>query len=170
MPLDDAQELFYWVDEQDTILGSISRGEAHYLYRNIHRSVGIIIINTDQEILLQKRSLKKDKNPGVWSISVGGHVTFGSTYSETAPKELKEELGIQLSLVEKKRFLADVGDEVEMVTIFESLNAPTDLTFTLDADEVAEVRWIPLSQLATFIEREPFNTWSLRCLQVGGYL
>ena len=55
-----------------------------------------MVINGKGEILLQKRSLSKDVQPGKWDTSVGGHVNMGETYLEAAIRETGEELGIEL--------------------------------------------------------------------------
>jgi isopentenyldiphosphate isomerase len=43
MPLDNASEQFYWVDEQDHVLGSMTRQEAHSGTKKIHRAVVVFI-------------------------------------------------------------------------------------------------------------------------------
>ena len=47
MPLDDQSELFYWVDENDQVISSITRAEAHSGTNKIHRGVGIFIFIPD---------------------------------------------------------------------------------------------------------------------------
>ena len=47
------------------------------------------------DLLLQKRSLSKDSNPGCYDISSAGHVSAGDTYLPAALRELGEELGIR---------------------------------------------------------------------------
>lgn len=46
------------------------------------------------DVLLQKRSSRKDSFPGSYDISSAGHVNAGDTCLPTALRELKEELGI----------------------------------------------------------------------------
>ncbi len=47
------------------------------------------------DLLLQKRSQKKDSYPGCYDISAAGHVAAGDDVFNTAQRELEEELGIQ---------------------------------------------------------------------------
>src|SRR5258706_2215468 len=103
--LDDQKELFIVVDEDDTILEYRTRFDCHHDASLIHRAVGIILFNDKGQILLQKRSMKKDLNPGMFTISASGHVTKGQTYEEAAKRELEEELGIQTPLTFVKKFL-----------------------------------------------------------------
>src|SRR5690349_6739690 len=93
MPIDNQDELFFWVDDDDTILGSVSRKEAHSGTRKRHRSVGVIILNNLHQMLLQKRSSQKDMYPGEWQIAVAGHVPYGDSYDEAAHTESEQEVG-----------------------------------------------------------------------------
>ena len=55
--------------------------------------VGIVIINSRNEVLLQKRSKFKKINPGKWGIC-GGKVDFGETTLDAACRETFEEIGL----------------------------------------------------------------------------
>lgn len=92
------EEKFDVVDENDNVLGIATRKECHSNPKLIHRGVHIFIFNSDEKLLLQKRSIKKDLYKGYWSSSAAGHVKSGETYEQTAKTELKEELGISTKL------------------------------------------------------------------------
>ena len=62
-----------------------------------HRSVYIILINKESQIILQKRSAAKESYPDMWTISASGHLSAGESSEETAVKELEEELGIDVN-------------------------------------------------------------------------
>ena len=134
--IDDQNELFIVVDEQDNILGYRSRYDCHHDKTLIHRSIGIAIYNDKGEILLQKRSNQKDTHPGKYSMSVGGHVTKGQSYEEAAYREMLEELGIKSELTFAKNFLSRSDVETEMVSLYTTTyNGP----FHIAKDEVEEV-------------------------------
>src|SRR5699024_11690013 len=59
--------------------------------------IGIVRRNRKNgcDLLLQKRSLRKDSNPGCYDISSAGHVAAGDAYLPAALRELEEELGIR---------------------------------------------------------------------------
>lgn len=63
--------------------------------------VGIVIINQNNEILLQKRSRFKRANPSKWGIC-GGKVDLGETPLEAGIRETLEEIGILLNKEELK--------------------------------------------------------------------
>ena len=84
MPKDDQKELFVVVDKNDRILGHRTRYDCHHDKSLIHRGIEIVIFNSKGEILLQKRSKKKDLYPGLYTVSTGGHVTKGESYRQSA--------------------------------------------------------------------------------------
>lgn len=150
MPLDDPNEYFWWVDEEDNVLGKIIRAKAHDGSLKIHRSIGIAIVNSKNEILLQKRSMKKDLQAGKWGMSVGGHVTYGETYEEAAKKEMMEELGLDLPLEFVMKLVTKAPSDIEYNALFKAITDETPKKF--DRDEIDEVRWIPVSKLKSFIK------------------
>jgi 16S rRNA (adenine1518-N6/adenine1519-N6)-dimethyltransferase len=92
-----SDEQFPVVDENDEVQGRASRSEVHG--NNLrHRAVHILIFNHVGNVYLQQRSRWKDRHPLKWDSSAAGHVTAGENYDETARRELKEELGIDVPL------------------------------------------------------------------------
>ena len=90
-------ERFPVVDENDRICGYASRAEVHG--NNLrHRAVHILIFNQVGDVYLQQRSRWKDRHPLKWDSSAAGHVSAGENYDQTAQRELKEELGVDVSL------------------------------------------------------------------------
>ena len=149
MPKDNKNELFYHVDENDNVLGSVKREVAIGDPTIIHRAIQIVISNKDK-VLLQKRSMKKDSYPGFWTVSASGHVSFGQTYEEAASRELFEEIGLksQLSLVTKH--IVRMEHETEMEAIFTGKATQEEIHF--DTYEISETAWIPKDQLTNFIK------------------
>jgi isopentenyldiphosphate isomerase len=88
-------EMLTLVTDSDEILGPIPRSRVHGYPELIHRSVHVMVISPGGRLLLQKRSLRKDVQPGKWDTSVGGHVGFGQSYEEAARREAEEELGLR---------------------------------------------------------------------------
>jgi len=91
-------EILDLVDEQDRVLGQVVRAEAHQDPKLIHREIGIILVNSQKQIMLQKRSQYKTVNPSTWSITAG-HVPAGQDPSQVAHQELAEELGFDTELI-----------------------------------------------------------------------
>ncbi len=63
-----------------------------------HRTSHVWVVRRKEhgfDVLLQKRSRNKDSFPGCYDISSAGHIPAGQDYTESAVRELKEELGIE---------------------------------------------------------------------------
>ena len=75
----------------------MERSMVHH-YGKRHRTAHIWVVNRmmdgSYQVLLQKRSRKKDSYPGCYDISSAGHIHAGDTYLPSAQRELAEELGI----------------------------------------------------------------------------
>jgi isopentenyldiphosphate isomerase len=98
------EEIFDVVNERDEVIDRKPRREVH-AQGLLHRAVHVLVFNSRGEIFLQKRSMKKDRQPGVWDSSCSGHVDSGEAYDETAIRELSEELGLDLNQASEGRAL-----------------------------------------------------------------
>lgn len=142
--MDKQDELFVVVDKDDKVIDHRTRYDCHHNKQLIHRAIGVVIFNDQGQILLQKRSQNKDLNPGLYTISTSGHVDKGETYRQTAKRELLEELGIQVPITQKKRFLAELGYETEMHCLF---TARSNGPFYPNKNEVDEVKFVSKTEL-----------------------
>ena len=61
-----------------------------------HRSIVVAILDKNNRILLQKRSANKEKNAGMWDISVAGHISAGQDSLSAAAREINEEVSVLL--------------------------------------------------------------------------
>lgn len=131
------------VDEHDRIIDHRLRSEIHNLKLR-HRAVHILLFNTAGQLLLQKRSMKKDLNKGLWDTSAAGHVDDGETYEICAPRELQEELGVMADLTAlfKLEPTPDLG--MEFIQVYRCQhNGP----FVLAEDEIDESRWLDMREI-----------------------
>lgn len=99
------EELIDVLDENGIKTGEIlPRKEVHK--RGLwHRIIVVAIVNEKNEILIQQRSNNKDKNPGMWDISVTGHLSAGQDSLTAATREISEEVSVSLGYsVEVKDF------------------------------------------------------------------
>ena len=90
-------ERFPVVDKNDRIRGYASRSEVHG-NNLLHRAVHIFIFSQAGDVFLQQRSRWKDRHRLKWDSSAAGHVNAAENYDETARRELKEELGVDVPL------------------------------------------------------------------------
>ena len=88
------EEIFDVVNDRDEVIDRKPRSEVHRLGL-LHRAVHVLVFNSHGQIFLQKRSMKKDRQPGVWDSSASGHVDSGEDYDTTAVREVWEEIGLR---------------------------------------------------------------------------
>lgn len=141
---DSSNELLTMVDENDNVLGPISRKECHNQEAiPWHRTTHIYIVNSNNELLLTRRSDGKDTAPGQVVISSGGHVRFGEEPVTSAKRELYEELNLDIELKFIKKYKIDYEFEKEFVYVY---FGTTDLKPEINTEEVSEVIYIPLEE------------------------
>lgn len=78
-----------------------------------HLCIHVWIVNSKGEILIQKRSMEKLTWPGLWDLSVAGHVIAGENAINTAITECHEEIGIKIEEKQLK-FLFDIKYNEEL--------------------------------------------------------
>lgn len=127
------------VNEHDHIVGIESRAIIHREGLR-HRAVHMLIFNLSGQLYLQKRSPRKDVNPGLWDSSAAGHVDIDESYEACAHRELYEELGldtVKLELLFKLPASAETG--MEFIQVYRGFhNGPFDLA----CEEISEAHWV----------------------------
>ena len=158
---EEGQEFFDVCGEDGAPTGRVvARSNAH---RNgvRHRTAHVWIARRHQgrwQGLLQKRSANKDSFPGKYDTSSAGHIPAGREPTESALRELEEELGIRATAEQlryagwfdiryEKTFYDKPFRDNEYCHVFVCLE-PVDIDkLTLQADEVERVDWFDLEQL-----------------------
>ena len=144
-------ELFDVVDENDVPVRTETREVVH---RDdlLHRAVHIFIFNKHREMFLQKRSRLKDKCPSLWDSSAAGHLDAGGSYEETATRELKEELDIEVPLNELAYITPSENTGWEFIKVFGGRH---DGAVRYPASEVETGMWLGMSELQTWVTQRP---------------
>ena len=120
-------ELLFCVDENNNLIEPKPRQLVHST-GIWHRTSHVWIVNNKKEILCQRRSLLKDKAPGLWEGFFGGHIPPQVSYLDHAITELEEELGLEVSKGElKEAFVYKLTSGKEFVGVF-VLNWGGDIT------------------------------------------
>lgn len=131
----------------------------------LHRAVSVFVMD-GQNVLIQRRSMTKYHTPGLWANTCCTHPRWDEAPADCAVRRLREELGI-VGLFPAPRgeveYRADVGGgliEHERVEIFVA-NASRQLEVSPNPDEVMQVEWIGLYDLAAEVARRParFTPW-----------
>jgi len=152
----DNTELLEVVDKDGTVIGLAERSELHHNPSLIHRVVHVLIFNKEGDLLLQKRSFKKDIEPGKWDTSVGGHINPGEVDRNAAEREMKEELGAEgCAMVFLYTYLFSNERESELVSTF-SCVYEDDINF--NGEEIDEVRYWNLEEIRETIGKGTFSS------------
>ena len=85
------------LDESGSKTGQIKSKPDIHRDGDWHRAVHIWILNSRNELLIQRRSPAKENYPNLWDISAAGHISAGEDSVTSAEREVKEELGIAVS-------------------------------------------------------------------------
>jgi isopentenyl-diphosphate delta-isomerase type 1 len=166
---DNLNEMFIVVDKNDKVVEYRTRAECHQDKSLIHRAVGLVIFNKNGQILLQKRSLTKDLQPGFWAISSAGHVSKGETYEQAAKRELAEELGISIPVTYLGIQYFEDDRETEMHALFQGI---FEGPFQTNLDEVDRVEFFSKEKLTEKIDSRKvvLSTWAVATLRHIGFL
>jgi 16S rRNA (adenine1518-N6/adenine1519-N6)-dimethyltransferase len=147
----DPLELLATVDRNDQPLNPIDRATIHR-ENLLHRAVHIFILNRRGELLLQKRSYRKDKFPRRWDSSAAGHVNAGESYRDCAMRELKEELGITAALANLDKIPASEVTGHEFIEIYAGIH---DGPFSWNQHEIETGGFFELEMIDVWIGRRP---------------
>ncbi|MDO6739041.1 NUDIX domain-containing protein [Wenyingzhuangia sp. 2_MG-2023] len=123
----------------------------------LHASVHIWLYTKDQKILVQKRKNTKETFPGLWDISVAGHIGTGETTLQAAVREIAEEIGCimptnhlnYLRIWEDKHYHSNGITDHEIHHIYVG-----ELTLSLEQltpqqEEVAAIKFIDINELSS---------------------
>lgn len=132
-------EMFPVVEPDGEVVAMASREYCHSGAKVLHPVVHLHIIDRYGRLYLQKRSLKKDIQPGKWDTAVGGHVDYGEQLLEALFREASEELGLkEFNPVYLGSYVFESEIEKELVNVFAAVGS-----FSLfpDKDEVDEGKY-----------------------------
>lgn len=158
-------ELIDVLDENGVFTGEVlPRSEVHK--RGLwHRSIVVAIINEKNEILLQQRSDTKEKNAGIWDISVAGHISSGQDSLSAAAHEINEEVSVLLGYrteikdfrymycFRKEQKFSDDFVERQFYDFFIlRTSGVDDKTLYFQKEEVQAVKFVDLIEIQKMIE------------------
>jgi 16S rRNA (adenine1518-N6/adenine1519-N6)-dimethyltransferase len=160
-------EIFDVVDEHDQVVHQSTRAEIH-AQGLLHRAVHIFVFNKRKDLLLQLRSMLKDKHPGVWDSSAAGHLDTNEDYATCAVRELHEELGISKeTIIEVGKLSPSPATGWEFITLY-AVQYQGALRFP--CSEIDAVQWFPLAIIEEWVKKRPsdFATGFLECWKLFG--
>ena len=158
------------VSDRDEVLGYKEKFEAHKNPASLHRAISVMILDpAGKLVLLQKRAAGKPTWPLFWSNTCCTHPLKDESYADCAARRLNEEMGIEVLLKEKFRFIYEadydgIWGEHEYDVMFEGKHTGE---IKADPAEVADWKWMKVSKLLVDVKRNPqiYTPWFKIILQ-----
>ncbi len=172
-------EYFDVYNEDGTKTGEVVLRSVAHEKGLLHGAVHIYVYRKKKDgydILIQKRADDKDSFPSKWDTSCAGHVSSGDGFEETVVKELREELGIEVSckdavwcftsIVTKTNvFYGKEFCDHEIYKVYKLLyDAPIE-SFDFQKEEISDLRWIDSKELLKKLEEKDEDY----CIMVDTY-
>ena len=150
-------ELIEIVDKDGNFTGQVMDKEDAHNKNLLHNEVGIFIINDKREVLLEKRSANKRFSPNKWGLCAG-HVDAYETLEDAALREIKEEVGLDVTpkeLIPYGEREITISDSNSHITYFYYVkcNKKED-EFIIQEEELSEVKWFNIDEIITMIKDE----------------
>ena len=154
-----SEELLQIVDRGGNPVGTAARSECHGNPDLIQAVVHLHLFDTSGRLYLQKRAATKDRFPGRWDTSVGGHVAPGESPEQAIRREAHEELGIDLDdpceAGELRRLEHYIfGDEIETEYV-----VPFRLVYSIslqpNPEEVKDGAFLALGEIRRRLREQP---------------
>ena len=110
------------------------------------KSCGCIIIDEDKVLLIYE----KDRN--FWGFPKG-HVEFNETEFETALREVKEEVGLDVIIDEETRYEINyiVRNEIDKTAVY-FIATPKSKKIILQPEEIEDSRWCTYEEAMNLID------------------
>jgi len=147
------EEIFDVVNERDEVIGRQTRAQVHQLCL-MHRAVHVLVFNSRGRVFLQKRSLKKDRQPGLWDSSASGHLDTGEDYDTCALRELHEELGFVPKALPVRLFKLAASAETDQEHVW-VYRCQAEGPFTLAAEEIERGDWFAPEEVNRWMTDRP---------------
>jgi isopentenyl-diphosphate Delta-isomerase len=147
-------ELVDIVDENNNPTGEKAMKSKAHREGLWHRAAHVWIYDSDGNVLLQLRSKRKALYPGLWDVSVAGHIGAGDDPAETALREIGEEIGLSsikqedlfFYKVKKASIVFDGMTNNEFYYIyFLKYDGPKE-ALKRQEEEVDDLRFVPVAQ------------------------
>ncbi|WP_041407589.1 isopentenyl-diphosphate Delta-isomerase [Segniliparus rotundus] len=137
------------VDAQGRSTGVRPVADAHRAPGVLHRAFSVLLLRDGNEMLLQRRSVAKERWPGFWSNSCCGHPRSADTLVDDAKRRVFEELGIRVDALEHAgsfvyRATLREWTEHEYDHVLIGNMAGEDSLLRPDPKEIGELLWLPV--------------------------
>ena len=151
------------VDEKNQEIGVMEKLEAHLNGGHLHRAFSVFIFNKKNELLLQRRDIKKYHSGGLWTNTVCSHPRPNETYEDAVHRRMHEEMGFDCEVkkigcfVYKASFdngLTEFEYDCIFVGKWNGIPHP-------NPQEIMDYKWISIEELKKDIQSNPqkYTAW-----------
>ncbi|MEJ6685806.1 MAG: isopentenyl-diphosphate Delta-isomerase [Crocinitomicaceae bacterium] len=159
------------VDAQDQPTGTMEKIEAHRLGL-LHRALSVIIVNSQKELLLQRRANAKYHSPGLWTNTCCSHPYPAELPLAAANRRLKEEMGMDTDLEYVFKFLYKVDFENGLIEheLDHVFVGQSDENPKLNPEEAMDFKWVSITALEKNMNENPeaYTFWFKLIIQSYG--
>ena len=156
------------VNENDVIVGPISKADSHYQSGTLHRAFSVLLFNMEGKLLLQQRAHDKITFPSVWANSCCSHPLASAEEMEennalgvkvAAIRKLDQELGISpdsidindFHFITKMRYSARMNADWIEREIDHILMIQADVDLNPNPNEVSAIKWVSANELEVML-------------------
>jgi geranylgeranyl diphosphate synthase type I len=164
-------EAIIGVDESDDEVRAVSKVEAHHSSGILHRAFSVLLFDSNNRLLLQKRASHKVTFPNVWANSCCSHPLYSESERElgdalgvkrAAIRKLNQELGISesqvpisdFSFMTKMVYSSRMNEEWIEREIDHILVIKADVDVKINENEVSEIKWVSQEELEAMLVAE----------------
>jgi len=152
-------EIWDLLDENGNKIGkTILKGE--FIPKGFyHLGADVWIINSENKILIQKRSSLKRQSPNVWAMT-GGSVIKGESSIQTIQRETMEELGIKLNMKDIK-LIKEYKTGTVWLDVYATKQDINLDNIIMQEEEVSDVKWATYDEIEELYLNGKFmeNRW-----------
>lgn len=162
-------ELIDVANEDGSLSGVVQERNVVHKLGTLHRTVHMWILRKNDksgyDVLLQKRSMEKDSNPGCYDISAAGHIERGGSVIEAAIRETYEEIGLETTTEDFEfvgvhhgfyhgNFHGKPFNDNELMHVFICNKDVDENDLTLQESEVESIFWMDFDECRKMIREE----------------
>jgi len=144
---DHPEEILDLVDENDVVIGSLSRKEIYAEGLRNYRVIHAFVINSEGKLWIPRRVSTKKLYPDGLDYSIAGHVESGETYLKALIKEAQEEVNLDLNKTEYRE-IASFSPLTHNVHCFQKVyEIESDVAPEFNPDDFSGYEWLSPAEI-----------------------
>ncbi|MBD2248077.1 NUDIX domain-containing protein [Nostoc sp. FACHB-888] len=160
-------EILDIVDESDCVVGQKKRSEIYCQGLCNFRVVNAFVVNSLGQLWIPRRSTHKTIFPLCLDVSMGGHVETGETYEDALQRELKEELNLELNMVNVRLLGYLIPYQYQVSAFMKVYEIELDLNPEYNKNDFIESFWLSVNDLIEWLNSgEPAKSDLLKLVKI----